>query len=50
MTKNQTIRRVKELRNEGLSFRAIEVRLRRTLGLSKPGNGTTAFRLVAKAA
>lgn len=46
MTKNQTIRRVKELRAAGVSFRAIEAKLMKTLGLAKPGNGTTAFRLV----
>lgn len=46
MTKNQLIRRVKELRKAGVSFREIEARLTKTLGLSKPGNGTVAFRLV----
>jgi hypothetical protein len=50
VTKNQKIRRVIELRNEGLSFREIEARLQRTLGLAKAGNGTKAFRLVARAA
>ncbi len=45
MTKNQLVRRVKELRKQGVSFRAIEARLTKTLGLAEPGNGTKAFRL-----
>ena len=48
MTTNQKIRRVQELKKAGLSFRAIEVRLRKTLGV-KNGNGTVAFRLLQRA-
>ncbi len=47
MTKNQIVRRVKELRKQGVTFRAIEARLVKTLGLKQPGNGTRAYRLVA---
>jgi intein-encoded DNA endonuclease-like protein len=50
MTVNQKIRRVKQLKKSGLSFRAIEQRLRKTLGVGKASNGTTAFRLLQKAA
>ena len=49
MTINQKIRRVKQLKKSGLSFRAIEQRLRKTLGV-KNGNGTVAYRLLRRAA
>lgn len=49
MTKSQIARRVKQLRKAGVTFRGIEQRLTKTLGLARPGNGTTAFR-IAKAA
>lgn len=46
MTKNQLVRRINELRREGLTFRAIEVRLTKSLKMKNgPGNGTKAFRL-----
>lgn len=45
MSHKKLIQTVKELRRTGLSFRAIEQRIPKTLGLSKPGNGMTAFRL-----
>lgn len=52
MTKNQIARRVVELRNLGLSFRQIEARMPKTLGLSQgmTANGTKAFRIARKAA
>jgi len=45
MTKNQTRRRVLQLVREGYSFRVIEQKLTKTLGLKRPGNGTKAFRV-----
>lgn len=46
MTRNQKIRRVTELVEQGLTFRAIEARLRKTLGIKpRKSNGTVAFRL-----
>ena len=50
MTKNQTRRRVLQLRRSGFSFRAIEAKLTKTLGLSEPGNGTKAFRVANRKA
>lgn len=49
MTLNQKIRRVKQMRKNGLSFRLIEQRLRKTLGVGKASNGTVAFRLLKAA-
>jgi hypothetical protein len=49
MTKNQIVRRVRQLRREGVSFRAIERRLRKTLGV-RDGNGTVAYRLLQRGA
>ncbi len=49
MTKNQAIKRAKELRKAGFSFRAIEAKLTKSLGLDKPGNGTAAFRALKAA-
>jgi hypothetical protein len=49
MTKNQLVKRIKQLRKQGVSFRAIEARLTKTLGLSEPGNGTKAFRTLKAA-
>lgn len=51
-TKNQakTLRRVIELRKQGVSFREIEQRLTKSLGLAAPGNGTAALRAARKAA
>lgn len=47
MTKTErTAARVAAYRARGWSFRRIETRLRKTLGLRKPGNGTKAFRAV----
>lgn len=45
MTTNQKIRRINQLRAEGLSFRDIEKRLARTLRVGTVMNGTKAFRL-----
>lgn len=45
-SKNRThiLRRVLALRAQGVSFRAIEERLTKSLGLEQPGNGTKALR------
>ena len=44
--KQLTIKRAKALKNAGLSYRAIEARLAKSLGLRAAGNGTVAFRLL----
>lgn len=49
MTKNQKIRRVAELVAQGVTFRQIERRLAKTICNGRPGNGSTAFRLFARA-
>lgn len=50
MSRTRIVRRVKQLRKAGVSFREIEARLTKTLGMSAPGNGTRAYRLLNKAA
>lgn len=45
MSRTKLVKKVKQLRKQGLSFRAIEQRMPKTLGLSESGNGTRAFRL-----
>ncbi len=44
--KNRIIARVKQLRAQGETFRGIEARMPKSLGLKRPGNGTKAFRLL----
>lgn len=49
-SKIQIVRRINELRSAGVSFRDIEAKLTKTLGMKKPGNGTRAFRIAQRRA
>jgi hypothetical protein len=47
MSRNKLIQRIKSLRKQGVSYRAIEARFPSALGA---GNGTKAFRLAKSSA